>query len=99
MALNTYAAVKRKVNGTMTTIYQHVPVQIDSASYELLGYDKSLSDGDAFMIYIKFRGYALQRNDELTDELNGGNPYRVTNRPEVFSNGHVEIKAFQSWGS
>ena len=100
MAVYTTVTVKRKVGSSMNTIYSHLPVQIDAASYDEVGYaPDGQSPADAFMIYVKWPGYTLQRGDELTDETNGGNPYNVLSKPESFPDQHVELKTYQVVGS
>lgn len=100
MAFNTYATVKRKVSGTMTQIYKNVPVQIDEASYDEVGYaPDGMSAADAFMIYVTFPGYTLRRGDELYDELTAGNAYNVLSKPASYPDGHVEIKTYQVVGT
>lgn len=97
MSINTYVNVKR---GTpLSTVYTGLPVQIDAASLDEIGYTGGEGTADAFMIYVKMGNPSLQRNDQITDVLNGGNPYIIINKPESFSDGHVEIKAYQPVGS
>lgn len=101
MAFHTFLTCKRLVSGSMTTVYQHVPAQVDESNYDEVGYQPDgSSPADAFMIYVKFgAGYTFQRGDELTDELNGGNVYNVLSRPAKYPNGHVELKTYSVVGS
>ena|SRR2546421_3502842 len=100
MSIETTATVKRRVSSSMTTIYTGTPVQIDDASYDEVGYaPDGQSPADAFMIYVMWPGYTIQRGDELTDELNGGNPYNVLSKPAPYPDGHVEVKTYQVVGT
>lgn len=100
MSLDTTVTVKRKVSGSMSTIYTGMPVQIDEASYDEVGYSPDgMSPADAFMVYVKWPGYTLQRGDELYDEQNGGNPYNILSKPAPYPDLHTELKTYQVVGS
>lgn len=99
-SITTTITARRLVSGSMTTLYSGLPVQIDGANEDEVGYQPDHSSpADTFLIYLLWGGYTLLRGDELTDEVNGGNPYNVLNNPRSQADGHVEIKAYQVIGT
>ena len=76
------------------------PVQVDAANLDMKQFDAGAADYDQFDIYIRFGyGLSIARGDQLQDESNPGDLYTVSNKPEPFPDGHIQIEAMLKVGS
>lgn len=96
MSNNTTVSVVR--GGS--TVKSNVAVQIDTMNLDEKSYDHGAAPYDQFAIYVLWNDpmqFTYLRSDHLIDAA--GNTYAVSNKPEQFDDGHVEIEALQTVGT